>query len=182
MQQWVQGTGQGWASTFTRRQQPRQQPCNATASHGGSPPSPRGYVWSTGCEDGWAHMPFWGPWVLTPGCLKQRGSKATTHAGLPLEWQAPGCLGPQPWLFGAARSQGRAHVDNLRGSWAPSLAVCKSSGEQGRSTPQDSTGRRKLQRYHTRDRRHGKGCVQCTTPAGSQSPSGNLHPAGAMHQ
>ena len=47
----------------------------------------------------------WGPCVPSPSCLKQRGSTHTTHAGLPLEWQAPGCLGPRPWLFGAVRSQ-----------------------------------------------------------------------------
>ena len=36
----------------------------------------------------------------TPGCLRQRGSKTTAHAGLPLV-AGSGPLGPRPWLFGA---------------------------------------------------------------------------------
>ena len=94
-------------------------------------PSPRGYVWSAGSKERLGQQASWGPGVPTSGCLRQRGSKATARADRPPEWLSPGCLGPRPWLFGAARSQGKAHIDNLRGSWVPSLAVCASSSNPG---------------------------------------------------
>ena len=105
-------------------------------------PGPKGYVWSSGKV--WANrQASWGSWVPIPGCLRQRGSNTTTRAGVLQEWQAPGYLGPRPWLFGAARSQGRAHVDNLTGSWVPSLAVSKSSsGKQGHRPARPAPARR----------------------------------------
>ena len=65
---------------------------------------------------GWASKPLG---VLEPTCLRQRGSKTATLADRPLEWPSPECLGPRPWLFGAARSQGRAPIDNLSGLGSP---------------------------------------------------------------
>ena len=38
----------------------------------------------------------WGPWVPTPGCLRQRGSRTTTRAGLPQEWRQRGAWVPDP--------------------------------------------------------------------------------------
>ena len=84
MQQWAEGTGQGWASTFTsRRQQPRQ-PCSSTASYG-SPrtwqrrkqgqPSPRGYVWSTDSEERVGPQASWSPWPL-PWLFEAAGQQA----------------------------------------------------------------------------------------------------------
>ena len=95
------GTEQGKASTFTSgHQPPRQQPCDAIATHGSSTrtwqrrpetkqgqTSPKGYVWSTGPQASW------GPGVPMPGCLRQRGSKATARADQPPEWQNLGVLG-----------------------------------------------------------------------------------------
>ena len=52
------------------------------------------------------------------------------------EWQKPGYLGLRPWLFGAARLTGSAHVDNFRDSGVPFLAVDTSSDKSESEKPQ----------------------------------------------
>ena len=113
-------------------------------------------MWSTGCKERVGQQASWGPGV--PGCVRQRGSKAAALAG---EQSA---------------HTGRAHVDKLRGSWVPSLAVCTSSGKPESDKPQG-------QHQHLED--------ACGTTQGSRQgeqrtthalPAGNLHPASRMHQ
>ena len=63
----------------------------------------------------------WGPGVPTPGCLHQQGRWAITQllgheGGTRSEWWSP-----RLWLFGAARTQGKAHLN----TGVPSLAVCQ---------------------------------------------------------
>ena len=45
----------------------------------------------------------WGPGVPTPGCLHQHRWAITQLLGY------KGCWGPRPWLFGATRTEGKAH-------------------------------------------------------------------------
>ena len=139
MQQLVLGTEQGGASTFTSRCQqqgssPATPPRIMAAAHGhgrGGRKRNRGNLargatcGAQAPRKGWASRPLG---VLGPpplACLRQRGSKATTRAGQPLEWQTPdrgtwvpdpgclaqrahraepmlttsGVLGSLPWLF-----------------------------------------------------------------------------------
>ena len=53
-------------------------------------------MWSTGSEKRVGPQASWGPGVPTPGCLRQRGSKATTRADRPPEWQNRGTRVPDP--------------------------------------------------------------------------------------
>ena len=65
----------------------------------------------------------WGPHAWLFEAVGQEGHHPRWPANRVAE---PGYLGPRPWLFGAARTQGRAHVEKLTISWVPSLAVCTS--------------------------------------------------------
>ena len=84
----AQGTKQGRASAFTSRHQ----------QQGSSPAAELDAMAAPGLG------------VPTPGCLCQRDSSRRL-ADPPHKWQSTGHLDPHPWLFGAARTQGRAHID-----------------------------------------------------------------------
>ena len=59
-------------------------------------------MWSTGCKERVGQQASWGLGVPTPGCVRQRGSKATTRAGRRAECSLltnSGVLGSPPWLF-----------------------------------------------------------------------------------
>ena len=113
------GSIQSRASTSTsRRRQPRQQPCGSTAARGhgrGGRKRNRGTL-ARGAKCG-AQAPRKGSasrplGVLGSPPLAVCGSGAARLPPLltATSVTSPGCLGPRPWLFGAARSLGRAPI------------------------------------------------------------------------